>query len=383
MSDAIGEPVSLDPLKVSRRTWLKLVKAAASAWVADYAPSMGAALSYYSVFSMAPLLLVVISIAGLVFGEDAVRGEVFGQLQSLLGADAAKAVQAILASVSDKPAQGVLSTVIGLAVLLIGATSVFGELQDALDRIWRAPVRDRAGGLWGLVRARLLSFGMVLGIAFLLMVSLVMGAAVSALDKWWSGAFAGWELLAQGLNVLIGFVLTAGVFAMIYKIMPRVRVQWRDVWVGAVVTALLFTIGRLIIGTYIGKSGVASAFGAAGSLIVVFVWVYYSAQIFLIGAEFTWVYAKTFGSMRHFAEDEVPKTPALTPATDSPTGEPSADPVREAEESAALATAVGAPVPVKAATVGAPVATLVTVGVTGVAAGVLAHWAVRRLRRRI
>ena len=343
----------------------------------------GAALSYYSVFSMAPLLLVVISIAGLVFGEDAVRGEVFGQLQSLLGADAAKAVQAILASVSDKPAQGVLSTVIGLAVLLIGATSVFGELQDALDRIWRAPVRNRAGGLWGLVRARLLSFGMVLGIAFLLMVSLVMGAAVSALDKWWSGAFAGWELLAQGLNVLIGFVLTTGVFAMIYKIMPRVRVQWRDVWVGAVVTALLFTLGRLVIGTYIGKSGVASAFGAAGSLIVVFVWVYYSAQIFLIGAEFTWVYAKTFGSMRHLAEDQVPKTPALTPATDSPTGEPSADPVREAKESAALATAVGVPVPVRAAAAGAPVATLVTAGVTGVAAGVLAHWALRRLRRRI
>ena len=382
MSDAIGEPVSLEPLKESRPSCLKLVKAAANAWVADYAPSMGAALSYYSVFSMAPLLLVVISIAGLVFGEDAVRGEVFGQLQSLLGADAAKAVQAILASVSDKPAQGVLSTVIGLAVLLIGATSVFGELQDALDRIWRAPVRDRAGGLWGLVRARLLSFGMVLGIAFLLMVSLVMGAAVSALDKWWSGAFAGWELLAQVLNVLIGFALTTGVFAMIYKIMPRVRVQWRDVWVGAVVTALLFTLGRLIIGTYIGKSGVASAFGAAGSLIVVFVWVYYSAQIFLIGAEFTWVYAKTFGSMRHLAEDEVPKTPALTPATDSPTGEPSADPVREAKESAALATAVGAPVPVGAAA-GAPVATLVTVGVTGVAAGVLAHWALRRLRRRM
>ena len=343
MSEAIAEPIKLEALKEARPSWLKLFNAAASAWVADCATSMGAALSAYSVFSMTPLLLAVIAIAGLVFGEDAVRGEVFGQLQSLVGADAAQAVQAILVSVSDKPAQGVFSTVIGLAVLLIGATSVFGELQDALDRIWRAPVRNRSGGLWGLVRARLLSFGMVLGIAFLLMVSLVMGAAVSALDKWWSGAFAGWELLAQGLNLLIGFALTAGVFAMIYKIMPRVQVQWRDVWVGAVVTALLFTFGRLIIGTYIGKSGVASAFGAAGSLIVVFVWVYYSAQIFLIGAEFTWVYAKTFGSMRHLAEDEVPKTPALTPATDSSTGKPSADPVRDAEECAALATAVGAP----------------------------------------
>ncbi len=374
MSDEIGEPVNLQALKASRPSWLKLVKTAASAWVADYAPSMGAALSYYSVFSMAPLLLVVISIAGLVFGEDAVRGELFGQLQSLLGNDAAKAVQDILASVNDKPAQGVLSTVIGIAVLLIGATSVFGELQDALDRIWRAPVRNRSGGLWGLVRARLLSFGMVLGIAFLLMVSLVMGAAVSAMDKWWSGAFAGWELLAQALNMVIGFVLTTGVFAMIYKIMPRVQVQWRDVWFGAVVTALLFTVGRMIIGTYIGKSGVASAFGAAGSLIVVFVWVYYSAQIFLIGAEFTWVYAKTFGSMRHLAVDEVAKSPALTPATNSPVGEPSAVPVNIAEKSVDIPSAMGA------AAAGSSRSALLTAGVTGLVAGVLAHWAFRKLR---
>jgi len=382
MSGAIVGPGSLQSLKESRPSWLKLVKAAASAWVADYAPSMGAALSYYSVFSMAPLLLVVISVAGLVFGEDAVRGEVFGQLQSLLGADAAKAVQAILASVSEKPAQGVLSTVIGIAVLLIGATSVFGELQDALDRIWRAPVRNRSGGLWGLVRARLLSFGMVLGIAFLLMVSLVTGAAVSALDKWWSGAFAGWELMAQVLNVGIGFVLTTGMFAMIYKIMPRVRVEWRDVWVGAIVTALLFTVGRLLIGTYIGESGVASAFGAAGSLIVVFVWVYYSAQIFLIGAEFTWVYAKTFGSMRHLAEDEVPKTPALMPATTSSIGEPSAVPVPAARDPADLVPAVVAPAAGKVPAAGASLTKLVAVGVTGLAAGVFAHWALRKLRGR-
>ena len=380
MSEAGVDPVDLQALQASRPSWLKLIKAAGSAWVADYAPSMGAALSYYSVFSMAPLLLVVISIAGLVFGEDAVRGEVFGQLHALLGADAAKAVEAILASVGEKPAQGVLSTVIGVAVLLIGATTVFGELQDALDRIWRAPVRNRSGGPWALVRARLLSFGMVLGIAFLLMVSLVMGAAVSALDKWWSGAFAGWELLAQVLNALIGFVLTTGVFAMIYKIMPRVWVQWRDVWVGAVVTALLFTIGRVLISTYIGKSGVASAFGAAGSLIVVFVWVYYSAQIFLIGAEFTWVYAKTFGSMRHLADDEVPKSPALTPATNSSTGEASATPERAADDAGnPPPTDVAPPAAGAPATGTSLLPGLVTGGVTGFAAGVLAHWALRRV----
>ena len=258
---------------------------------------MGAALSYYSVFSLAPLLLIVISIAGLVFGQEAVRGEVFAQLQGLLGTEASRAVEALLVSVS-KPAEGVASTVIGLALLLIGATSVFGELQDALDRIWRAPERDRTGGLWGLVRARLLSFGMILGMAFLLMVSLVFSAVLAALGKWWSGAFGEWAAMAQFFNLGVGFLMTTGVFAMIYKIMPRVRVTWCNVWLGAIATALLFTGGRYLIGLYIGRSNLASAFGAAGSLIVIFVWVYYSAQIFLLGAEFTWIYARTFGSMR-------------------------------------------------------------------------------------
>jgi membrane protein len=309
-SDSTGARPSL-------KAWWVMVKEAAAAWVADYAPSMGAALSYYSVFSLAPLLLIVISVAGLVFGEEAVRGEVFAQLQGLLGADASQAVEGLLASVSETE-EGILGTAVGLVLLLIGATTVFGELQDALDRIWRAPARDRSGGLWGLVRARLLSFGMILGIAFLLMVSLVFSAAVAALGKWWSGAFGSWEVVAQVVNLAVGFALTTVVFAMIYKFMPRVSVQWRDVWLGAAVTAVLFTLGRFLIGLYIGKSGIASGFGAAGSLIVVFVWVYYSAQIFLIGAEFTWVYAKTFGSMRELAAPREVKTPALIPAADVP-----------------------------------------------------------------
>jgi membrane protein len=277
--------------------WWQLVKAAASSWSDDYAPSMGAALSYYTVFSMAPLLLIVIAIAGLVFGADAARGEIFGQLRGLMGADAAKAVESILVSVS-KPSEGITATVIGFAVLLVGATSVFGELQNALDRIWRAPARDKTSSVWTLVRARLLSLGMILGIAFLLMVSLVLGAVMSALGKWWGGWFGDWEAVAQVANLVIGYVLTTGVFAMIYKLMPRVHVRWHDVWLGALVTALLFTVGKFLIGLYIGKSSVASGFGAAGSLVIVLVWVYYSAQIFLMGAEFTWVYARTFGSMR-------------------------------------------------------------------------------------
>jgi membrane protein len=302
--------------------WWRLVKQAAQAWIDDYAPSMGAALSYYSVFSMAPLLLIVISIAGLVFGEVAVRGEVFGQLRSVLGADAAKAIESLLASVR-KPAEGVAATLIGFAILLVGATSVFGELQDALDRIWRAPARDRSGGLWGLVRARMLSFGMILGIAFLLMVFLILSAVTAALGQWWGGAFGDAVLLLQAVNLVLGFAMTTGVFALIYKFMPRVRVQWRDVWLGAVVTSLLFTIGRFLIGQYIGRSGVASVFGAAGSVIVILVWVYYSAQIFLIGAEFTWVYAKAYGSMQHLGKERsAPVVPSSVP--DTPRGQPAA-----------------------------------------------------------
>ena len=291
----------LDDDERSFAQWWTLVKRAASAWTDDYAPSMGAALSYYTIFSLAPLLLIVISVAGLFFGADAVRGEIFGQLRGLMGDDAAKTVEAILTSVS-KPAQSITATVIGLAVLLIGATAVFGELQDALDRIWRAPVTNKSSGLWRLLRARLFSFGMILGIAFLLMVSLVLGAVMAALGKWWGGAFAGWEVLAQIVNLLVGFALTTAVFAMIYKLMPRVKVRWDDVWLGALVTSLLFTVGKFLIGLYIGKSGVTSSFGAAGSLVVILIWVYYSAQIFLIGAEFTWVYAHTFGSLRGLAD---------------------------------------------------------------------------------
>jgi membrane protein len=301
------------------REWWALVKRAISAWSDDYAPSMGAALSYYTVFSLTPLLLIVISLAGLVFGADAARGEIFGQLRGLMGDDAAKAVEDVLASVS-RPASGVLGTAIGVAVLLVGATSVFAELQDALDRIWRAPARDKSGGLWRVLRTRLLSFGLILGIAFLLIVSLVLGAVIAAFGKWWGGMFAGWEVLAQSVNLALGFALTTTVFAMIYKLMPRVSVRWHDVWLGALVTAFLFTVGKFLIGLYIGKSGIASGYGAAGSFVVVFVWVYYSAQIFLMGAELTWVYARTFGSMRELAAVD---RQAAAPPVPTRAGEPS------------------------------------------------------------
>lgn len=258
---------------------------------------MGAALAYYTMFSVAPLLLIVVSVAGLVFGEEAARGEVFGQLEHLMGAQGAGAVQGLLQSV-NKPAESTLATIVGVVALLIGATTVFAELQTSLDRIWRAPQRAGASGLFALVRSRLLSFGMILGLGFLLIVSLVVSAGLAAFEKWWAPVFGGWVVVAQALNLVLSFAFITAVFAMIYKFMPRVHVAWRDVWIGSAVTALLFTIGKYLIGLYIGRTGVTSGFGAAGSLAVLLVWVYYSAQIFLMGAEFTWVYAHTFGSRR-------------------------------------------------------------------------------------
>jgi len=290
-----------------------VIKTAVSGWIDDYAQSMGAALAYYTMFSMAPLLLIVISIAGLVFGDEAARGEIFSQLEGMLGASGALAVQGLLESVR-KPSESVTATIFGVVLLLIGATSVFGELQDALDRIWRAPVRAGQSGWWRLVQARLLSFGMILGIGFLLIVSLVASAALAALQKWWGPVFSDWAA-ASIIEVVLSFLVTTVAFAMIYKIVPRVRIHWKDVWIGAATTSLLFTVGKLLIGVYIGRSGIASGFGAAASLVVVLVWVYYSAQIFLLGAEFTRAYAHKFGSRRNLPSEDT--AAAVCPAAPS------------------------------------------------------------------
>lgn len=284
-------------MSLDLRTLWQLLKQTAQSWLADYAPSMGAALAYYTLFSLAPLLLIVISVAGLIFGEDAARGEIAHQLSDLMGSAGAKAVQDLLTSV-DKPLEGSLATVLGLLMLFVGATTVFAELQDALDRIWRVPTRESSRGWLKLVRARLLSFGMILAIGFLLMVSLVVSAVIGVMGSWLQPVFGAWVALAAVVNAIGSFVLVSTMFALIYKVMPRAQVQWQDVWTGAVFTATLFTFGKLLIGLYIGRSGVISGFGAAGSLVVVLLWVYYSAQIFFIGAEFTWVYANAYGSRK-------------------------------------------------------------------------------------
>jgi membrane protein len=279
------------------RQFFSLMKKALAAWSDDYAPSMGAALSYYTLFSITPLLVIVIAIAGFFFGDDAVRGEIFVQLNGLIGAEGARTIEQMLQSVS-RPEEGAIAAAISLAVLVLGATTVLGELQNDLDRIWRAPQAKKTGGVLGFARSRLLSFVMILTIAFILIVSLVFSAAISLIGKWWGAWFGGWELLAHAIDLAASFGLMTMLFALIYKIVPGVHIRWHDVWVGAAVTALLFAIGKVLIGLYLGRSGVTSGFGAAGSLVLLMVWVYYSAQIFLIGAEFTWVYAHEYGSRR-------------------------------------------------------------------------------------
>ena len=278
-----------------------LARETMTSWSEDYASSMGAALAYYTMFSIAPLLLIVISVAGLFFGEQAARGEILDQLEGLMGVDGAHAVQALLASVNH-PKAGVLATLFGFGALVIGATTVIGELQNALDRIWRAPRRRDEGSIAKWVHSRLLSLGMIMGTGFLLMVSLLASALLAGVQRWF-GRFVDLGAFASAVDFVVSFAFITVAFAMIYKLMPRVRVEWRDVWIGAVVTSLLFTVGKMAIGVYIGRSAVASTFGAAASLVAMVVWVYWSAQIFLLGAEFTWVYARRCGSLRERAEE--------------------------------------------------------------------------------
>jgi membrane protein len=272
-----------------------LVKAG-KAWVADYAPSMGAAISYYTMFSLAPLLVIVIAMAGAIFGREAVQGMIVAQLSSLIGTEGAQLVEGLVASASDTD-KGLVAGLISFFVLLIGATTVFAELQSALDRIWHVPESEKPSGVVAMIRARLLSFGLILGLVFLLMVSLAVSTGVAAFGGWIGGLMPGREVLLQVLNTLVSLGVATLLFAMIYKLMPSTVISWRDVWVGALVTAVLFEVGKLLIGLYLGKSGVTESFAAAGSLVVLLAWVYYAAQIFLLGAEFTKAYADEHGSL--------------------------------------------------------------------------------------
>ncbi|HSW20276.1 MAG TPA: YihY/virulence factor BrkB family protein [Ramlibacter sp.] len=275
----------------SAKQLFKLFVKAGKAWSGDYAPSMGAAIAYYTVFSLAPLLVIVIAIAGALFGHEAVQGLVAQQLSGLMGMDGATLVEDLIAGASDTE-RGRIAGGISAVVLLVGSTTVFAELQSALDRIWHVPEREKPSGIWAILRARILSFGLVLGLAFLLMVSLLVSTGLAALGSWAGALMPGWETVLHVINLVVSLGVFTLLFAMIYKLLPSTPIAWRDVWVGAFVTALLFEVGKLLIGLYLGKSAVTESFAAAGSLVVLLAWVYYAAQIFLFGAEFTKVYAQ-------------------------------------------------------------------------------------------
>ena len=313
-----------------------MTKESFSSWSDDFAPSMGAAIAYYTIFSIAPLLVIVIAIAGLVFGQDAASGALYGQISGMVGDEGGRSIQTMVQNANSQMGKGIVATILAAIVLLLGATGVFAELQNDLDRIWRSPAAAKTEGIWNMIRGRLLSLGMVASIGFLLLVSLAISAALAALGGWWGGVFGELEWLLHLVNFLVSIGVVTVLFALMYKILPRVKLAWRDVWIGSIVTALLFTIGKFVVGLYIGKSSVASGFGAAGALAVMLVWVYYSAQIFLLGAEFTGVYAHRFGSKKGEAR------PARANASKPEAGEPQAA-VAAARQPAAAADAHGTP----------------------------------------
>ena len=299
---------------ISPKRMFDLGRKAVAAYMADDAMSMGAAIAYYTIFSLAPLLVIVIAVAGALFGREAVEGQIVAQLGGLIGQEGAVFVQTLLRGASDT-GHGMVAGLVSLAVLAIGATTVFAELQRAMDRIWNVPESVKPSGIWALLRTRLLSFGLILGLAFLLMMSLVVSAALAAFGQWTHGLMLGWETVLQFLNMLVSVSISTLLFAMIFKLMPSVSIAWRDVWIGAGVTAVLFEIGKLLIGLYLGKSAVTESFAAAGSLVVLLAWVYYATQIFLLGAEFTKVYASENGSLKAGAMpdpgDTRPRPPPL------------------------------------------------------------------------
>jgi membrane protein len=270
---------------------VKLFKDTVLAFIDDEALSRGAAIAFYAVTSIAPVLLIVIAIAGLAFGHDAAENAVKGQLSELMGEQTADVVQTAVANASGK-SSGILATLIGIATLIATASGVFGEMQTALNAIWK--VQSSGTTLSRLVRARAASLGLVAALGFLLMVSLVVSAGLTAFGNYLNSLFPFGALVLSILNVAVSLLLISVLFAAIYKVLPDRHLQWRDVILGAIVTAVLFTIGKALIGWYIGSSAVASSYGAAGALIVLLLWVYYSAQIFLLGAEFTKVFTEGY-----------------------------------------------------------------------------------------
>jgi membrane protein len=290
---------------MQRKSIWQFLKTTINEWIEAEPFQLAAALSYYTLFSLAPLLLIAIGVAGFVFGREAAQNQIVETLQGMIGQESAQTVQEMIQTSNEKPKTGMLSTVIGFVALLFGAGGVVGQLQTSLNKIWE--VTPKPGqGIWGFIRQRFFSFAMVLGIGFLLLVSLVVTAVLSSFTGMLSSWLGDATFIAHAVDLLVSFGFVTLLFALIYKYVPDVEIQWRDVWVGAALTAILFTIGKYLIGLYIGTSGVTSTFGAAGSLITILVWVYYSSLIFFLGAEFTRVYATEYGSGVAPAENAQP-----------------------------------------------------------------------------
>jgi len=282
------------------KKYLGIFKQTITEFTADKVPRLGAALAYYTIFSLAPLLLIVIAIAGLAFGHDAAQGKIFDQLRGALGPNTAAAIQDMVKNAA-KPKSGSVATIIGVITLIFGASGVFGQLKDALNTIWDVKPKE-GGGILRMVKDRFLSFAMVFGVGFLLLVSLVIDTAIAAMGKYAGNHLPGGQALWHIVELVFSFCVITVLMAGIFRLLPDLKIEWRDVWFGAALTSILFVLGKFALGIYFAKSAVGSSFGAAGSLVLVLLWVYYSAQILLFGAEFTQVYARSHGSLKAEAD---------------------------------------------------------------------------------
>lgn len=294
----------ISPVLNFLRNVKNIVAQAARAWIEHDASTMGAALAFYTVFSLAPILIIAIGVVGIVIGADAVRANLLPQMQSLMGQDGAAAIQALISTAGDMR-KSRAATAIGVGTLLIGASTVFVELQTSLDKIWGIPKRNRERGLWRMARSRFLSLGLVFAVGFLLMVSLLVSTVLTAVGSWLATYLGEWHAWLIGIDLTLSLIISTALFALVFKYVPQERLNWRDVWVGGLVTGLLFNIGKFAIGYYLGKSAFASVYGAAGSLLVLLLWAFYSAQIFLFGAEFTKSYSYILGTRSHDPQQPV------------------------------------------------------------------------------
>ncbi len=283
-------------MDMMRRGW-EIVADATRGWFNDDAMSLGAAIAFYTIFSLAPLAIVVIALAGLVFGDDAARGALVDQLATLIGQDSAQTVQDMIARAGSR-GSSIWASLFGILTIIVGATTVFAELQTALNRVWKASLPQESAITW-LVKVRLKALALIGAIGFLLIVSLVVSAALAAFGQWAARYLPALPTLLWLFDVITSWSVLTVLFALMYRILPDTRIPWMDVWLGAAVTAFLFAVGKFLIGFYLGTSGVASIYGAAGSFVLILLWVYYSAAIFLFGAELTRAYSERIGSRAH------------------------------------------------------------------------------------